>query len=125
VRETGHVVADHPGEDKVLGDGERDEDPGGDIEDADDDEEHDAPDVGAGEEDHVGAGDRRNGSGGSERGVVLEEGVRPAGDSGPEEVERQEPGAGESVLDVGPEDPQDHHVAEKVPPAAVQEGGGP
>ena len=49
--------------------------------------------------------------------------VRPAS-APPDQVERQEAGPAEAILDVVAEDPQVEHVAEQVEPAAVQELAG-
>ena len=94
------------------------------VEEAEEDERRDPRPR---EEHEVGAQRRRDRPGGADRrdrrGRVDGD-LRQPGQRAAEQVEAEEPGPPEAVLDVVAEDPQVEHVAEQVQPAAVQELAG-
>src|SRR3954453_12300407 len=90
-------------------------------------EEHERRDPSPREEDEVGAErccdrarrtDRRDGR------ARVDGDLREAGEDPAEQVEAEEAGPPETILDVVAEDPQVEHVAEQVEPATVQELAG-
>lgn len=88
-------------------------------------QEHD--DARAGEQEEAGAHDAGNGAAGADggkggHGVELQ--VRDAGGDAARQIENREAQRAHAVFDVVPEDPDRPHVADNVPPSAVQKHAG-
>src|SRR5438093_1235264 len=111
--------------DQLEDEPEAEDDDGGDLEElVEEHEEHDRQDPCPWVQHEVGAedrGDRARGPDDGRRRGRVDEDLAGRGGETAEQVESDEAGPPEPILDVVAEDPQVEHVADQVDPAAVQE----